>query len=89
MRPRNARSLSAAPALFFLAALAIAVGTAAAPAAAEGGAECRFPADLAARLLAGDLDFGDLPMESRFTVDEQMLLDEGRVRATVEGKFEA
>ncbi|MEM1202465.1 MAG: VWA domain-containing protein [Acidobacteriota bacterium] len=89
MRPRNARSLSAALALFFLAALAIAVGTAAAPAAAEGGAECRFPADLAARLLAGDLDFGDLPMESRFTVDEQMLLDEGRVRATVEGKFEA
>ena len=50
---------------------------------------CRFPADLAGRLLSGGLDFGDLPLRAEFLIDEETLLDEGRLRALVEGRMEA
>ncbi|MEM8932693.1 MAG: VWA domain-containing protein, partial [Acidobacteriota bacterium] len=40
-------------------------------------------------LSGGSLDLGDLPVTADFVVDEQLLLDEGRVRATVETRVEA
>ncbi|MDA8017981.1 MAG: VWA domain-containing protein [Thermoanaerobaculia bacterium] len=52
------------------------------------GESCRFPADLAERLLAGGLDFGDVPLRAGFLVDEEALLEEGKLRATVEGRME-
>ncbi|MEO1370792.1 MAG: hypothetical protein AAFX50_26715, partial [Acidobacteriota bacterium] len=39
-------------------------------------------------MLQGGIDRGDLPLESQFVVNEQLLLDEGRVQATVEGRLE-
>lgn len=51
---------------------------------------CRFPADLAGRILSGGgLDLGDLPVTTDFVVDEALLLTEDRVRATVEARVEA
>lgn len=78
------RKLSVALALLLLTSFVVAT-----PAAArDAAAECRFPADLAERLLAGGIDFGDLPVEASFVMDEELLLDEGRLRATVEGMLE-
>ncbi|MEL7059561.1 MAG: VWA domain-containing protein [Acidobacteriota bacterium] len=50
---------------------------------------CRLPADLASRLLRGEVALGDLPVAARFHVDQAILLDEGRLRATVEGTMGA
>lgn len=50
---------------------------------------CRFPADLASRLLSGGLDFGDVPVTAGFLMDEEALLETGQLRATVEGRMEA
>ncbi|MEM8995285.1 MAG: VWA domain-containing protein [Acidobacteriota bacterium] len=57
-------------------------------ASGQADAACRFPAELAGRMLQGGIDRGDLPLEAQFVVDEQLLLDEGRVQATVEGRLE-
>ena len=59
------------------------------PAAPSATESCRFPADLAERLLSGGLDFGDVPLQADFLIDEQTLLDEGRLRATVEARMES
>lgn len=62
---------------------------ASATASAQGdtslGNPCRFPADLAARLLQGDFDMGDLPIEANFLVDEELLLESNLLRAQVQG----
>ncbi|MEM1176701.1 MAG: VWA domain-containing protein [Acidobacteriota bacterium] len=63
--------------------------TVAGTASGQADAGCRFPAELAGPLLQGSLDRGDLPLEAQFLVDEAILLDEGRVQATVEGRLEA
>lgn len=62
------------------------------PLLAQGDAgragSCAFPAELAGRLLAGGLELGDLGLQASFVVDEQLLLDQGILRATVEGQLE-
>ncbi|MEM9555348.1 MAG: VWA domain-containing protein [Acidobacteriota bacterium] len=47
-----------------------------------------MPIELTAQLLRGGVELGDLPVTATFTVDEALLLDEGRLRATVEGTVE-
>ncbi|MEM6792505.1 MAG: VWA domain-containing protein [Acidobacteriota bacterium] len=87
--PNSPQPPSTPPLSARLAALLIALIAAVAPVSAQQDAECRFPADLADRLLQGGVDLGDLPVTANFVVDEQILLDEGRVEATVEGGFES
>lgn len=80
-------------------ALVFAVSSLATPSGAQDAASasgttaatesCRFPADLAERLLSGGLDFGDVPLHADFLIDEQTLLDEGRLQATVEARMES
>ncbi len=54
----------------------------------QSDTSCRFPAELAAQLLRGDVSFGDLSLSGQFVVNEQLLLDQGRLQATVEGQLD-
>lgn len=58
-------------------------------ASAQSDTACRFPAELAAEALRGGVDLGTLGIDGQFVMDEQLLLDEGLLRATVEGRLEA
>ncbi|MCG8456182.1 MAG: VWA domain-containing protein [Holophagales bacterium] len=69
--------------------LALALPALTVPVSAQEDTTCRFPADLAAHLLGGGFDSGDLPVGASFVVDEALLLDEGRLQATVEGQVQA
>ncbi len=51
-------------------------------------ATCRPAATLARQLLEGAADWGDLPVAGGYGLDEQILVDEGRLRATVEIRLE-
>jgi len=53
----------------------------------SGAAECRSPLALAERALAGG-DWGTLPAESRYTLDEDRLAEENRLFATVQLRAE-
>ena len=55
---------------------------------AQDDVSCRFPAELAGLLLQGDVDLGQLGLQAQFVVDEQMLIDQGVLRATVEGRLD-
>ncbi len=78
---------------FFLFSVALAVASGGSAQGNPGGdtqvdTSCRFPAELAAQLLRGDVSLGDLGLQGQFLVDEQLLLDEGRLQATVEGQLD-
>ena len=49
---------------------------------------CRSPATLARSLLAGEAEWGRLEIEARYSLDEDLLVDEGRLRATVTARLE-
>ncbi|MCP3960086.1 MAG: VWA domain-containing protein [bacterium] len=54
----------------------------------EPGRKCRPAATLARGLLDGEVDWRGLRLVSRYQLDEEALLDDGRLRATVEARLE-
>lgn len=57
-------------------------------AAALAETPCPPAASLARQLIEGAADWGELPVAGAFGIDEQALLDEGRLRATIEIRLE-
>lgn len=83
------RAPAAAPLALVAALLALAsslVGVT--KASAQADTTCRFPADLAGRLLQGGFDTGVLSVEANFVVDEELLLESNLLRAQVQGRLD-
>ncbi len=55
--------------------------------AAAADNDCRPPATLARGLLEGAGDWGTLEIEGGYSIDQEILLDDGRLRATVEARL--
>ena len=58
------------------------------PAGVESQAGCRSATSVASQLIDGSAAWDGLPITARYGLDEQVLVDEGRLRATVEIRLE-